>query len=203
MPIITTRYGQKLDSIAIEYMGSDSSENLSTITLTNKDVWQGSLIFYDEIELNIPDVAIDYPYNTADLPEEQTTLLTSLQRETPVPAFTGTNSISAVDGAEASRVDAIRDAVVSRVLTVRGERWGNADYGSRFVDILTLLNGPEALAFATREIGSAIAPDEDWYTLDSVALELRPNEIGDIRVIATVSVVDAVTGTPVSTRIIL
>ena len=203
MPVIQTTYGQRLDQIANEYLGAITSENMATITLRNKDTWGGSLIFTDSVELDIPNNPITPTYNTVDLDAETVRLKGLLERTTPVPVTDGNRSVSAVNGEYADEANAIGDAVIDRVLTLRGLRWKNENYGSRIDEGLRLLNVEDTLSFVTTEITTALEPDSDWYVLQGIRLENREGEPSDFRVAITISVVSVGVGTPVDVELVL
>ena len=85
--------------------------------------------------------------------------------------------VSYYTGKYASRIQGVREDILSRCLTSSGERWWRERYGSH---IFALLRGnitPGVLEELRSEIFSVLEPSRDKYVVSRVDIEVRESQI--------------------------
>ena len=177
------REGDRLDTLAERAYGAANDAALLTIVLANQADWDGAL----------PEVG-----TTIDLPDRlgALTRIPSPFGAAAVSPAAGTQSADTNNGAFLSNQEAIRQAILARLLTIRGARWFNPDYGSGVLEAAFSQTIPGDRTALTAAIQAALVPDADWYAYNGVYYESDGE-----RLAITVRAIVIADSTPVSATV--
>lgn len=197
MAIIIAREGQRLSSIIRERMGDYTTANLQIVTWANPD-WDGEGVLREGQRIVIPDAPETFPFNFLDpTPRPEAELRKALLDDPYRPlTLTGGQSMSILRGDFATNTEAVRDAVMTRVLTQVNLLWRRPLFGSESATALSRLANAATLEWFEQEVIRALDPDSEWYVYDRI--EYRASE-GDFRATIIVRIVE--NQTPVDVNI--
>ena len=151
----TVQPEDRWDRLAEQTYGAANDAALMTIARANQDTWTGDLVTGEVIEL--PDALGGITAIPSPFTQNGTVFISN-----------GTKAVDWDTGQFALSGQAIRDAVVSRCLTILGDKWFYPDYGSQTIPLGLSGFDDNTRVQLNATIGTALQPDEDWYTLNSI-----------------------------------
>ena len=179
------REGDRLDTLIERTYGAADDAALLTVALANQATWDGGL----------PEVG-----TAIELPDALRTDITRIPSPFAPSSLsapsTGDQSADWRTGGYISNSDAVRQAILTRALTISGSRPYSVDFGSQAVPIGLRASGEGDYPAITATLEAALAKDADWYSLSGIAFA-RDGETLRVTISATI-ISD---GTPVSAEI--
>lgn len=194
MALYTIREGDRLDRLAARQYAVADDDAIMSIIRANQATWTGRLPSVGTV--------IDLPDDI--LPGLVGTRIPSPVVATDAPTPTGSRSVDINNGTFLSNDDAIRQAVLTRVRTIRGSRWFAPSFGSLAVILGLSASVPDDFeAEVTAAITNALAEDDDWYDVIGIAFrDVLTGDIGEAPgVHVTIRVVARVDGTPIQVEV--
>ena len=182
MPPHVVREGERLDTLCVSAYGAADDAALLTVALANQATWDGGL----------PEVG-----TVIELPDSLRTDITRIPSpfapSAPSAPSTGDRSADWRTGEYPTNPEAVRQAILTRALTISGSRPYSVDFGSQAIPLSLRSSGDGDYPAIRATLEAALVHDSDWYSLDGISF-VRDGE----RLTVTIMAVIVADGTPVS-----
>ena len=186
MPPYRIQEGDRLDLLCERTYGVQNDAALLTVALANQATWTGGL----------PEVGtlIELP---AVLRTDITRIPSPFSDPAPSAPTTGDESADWTSGGLLdTNEQAIKQAILTRALTIAGSRPYSIDIGSQAIPLALTASSEADYPSIIATIGAALAKDADWYEMDRIEVS-RSGE--NLRII--IYAIATADGTPVRVEI--